>query len=621
MTPALALEDAQQRLLALAQPLGAETIAISDALGRTLAQDVCAVRTQPAADLSAMDGYALCGEGPWTVTGESRAGHPFLGDLKAGQAARISTGAVMPSGAETVLLQEDTARSGDVIDAVGTPPAPGAHIRRSGFDFRAGDTLLCAGARITPAAIAVGLSGGLASVEVTRRPRAVFIDTGDELAQPGTPCAAHQIPASNSAMLAALAAQIPCDITRTGPVPDRLDALVDAIRGAKRPLIVAGGGVRYSQAEAALAALAEASGIPVAETQAGKGALSWQHPRALGSIGVTGSTAANAAAQDADLIVGIGTRLQDFTTGSRSLFSQNAQARRLFQVNVQPFDAHKHGAEPVVGDALAVIESLSVRLRDWCVPEEVVVGDRNAIMQWNQAVDAATAGNQAQVMPSDAQVIGAVQRSVCGDAVVVCAAGGLPGELHKLWRTSTPGGYHLEYGFSCMGYEIAGGLGVKMAEPQREVVVMVGDGSYLMMNSELATSVMLGHKLIVVLLDNRGYGCINRLQQATGSPGFNNLLADSLHEALPDINFAGHARSLGALAEHVANLGELSAALVRARAADRSYVVVIDTDPLKTTEAGGWWWDVAVPEVSDRPEVKTARRAYEDGVRKKRDLS
>jgi 3D-(3,5/4)-trihydroxycyclohexane-1,2-dione acylhydrolase (decyclizing) len=204
---------------------------------------------------------------------------------------------------------------------------------------------------------------------------------------------------------------------------------------------------------------------------------------------------------------------------------------------------------------------------------------------------------------------------------VVCAAGGLPGELHKLWRTDAPGGYHLEYGYSCMGYEIAGGLGVKMAEPDREVVVMVGDGSYLMMNSELATSVMLGRKLIVVLLDNRGYGCINRLQQATGSPGFNNLLADSRHEVLADIDFAAHARSLGALSEKVETLGELAAALGRARAADQSYVVVIDTDPLKTTEAGGWWWDVAVPEVSDRPEVNAARRAYEDGVRMKRDLS
>lgn len=396
-----------------------------------------------------------------------------------------------------------------------------------------------------------------------------------------------------------------------------LDALAAAIRAAKRPLIIAGGGVRYSQAESALAALAEASGVPVAETQAGKGALGWRHPRALGSIGVTGSTAANIAAQEADLIVGIGTRLQDFTTGSRSLFPD----RRLFQVNVQAFDAHKHGAEPVVGDALTVIEALAARLRGWCVDESMVLRDRNAIAQWNRAVENATAGDEDQALPSDAQVIGTVQRGVGEDAVVVCAAGGLPGELHKLWRTSKPGGYHLEYGYSCMGYEIAGGLGVKMAEPQREVVVMVGDGSYLMMNSELATSVMLGLKLIVVVLDNRGYGCINRLQQATGSPGFNNLLADSRHQTLADIDFAAHARSLGALSEHAATLGELGAALGRARAADRSYVVVIDTDPLKTTEAGGWWWDVTVPEVSDRPEVNAARRAYEDGVRMKRDLS
>ena len=396
-----------------------------------------------------------------------------------------------------------------------------------------------------------------------------------------------------------------------------LDALVAAIRASKRPLIVAGGGVRYSLAEAALAAFAEATGIPVAETQAGKGVLSWQHPRALGSIGVTGSAAANTAAQEADLIIGIGTRLQDFTTGSRSLFPN----RQLFQVNVQAFDAHKHGAMPVVGDARAVIEALAGRLRDWCVPEDVVVRHRKAIADWSRAVDAATAGETGKVLPSDAQVIGTVQRSVADNAVIICAAGGLPGELHKLWRTSTPGGYHLEYGYSCMGYEIAGGLGVKMAEPDREVVVMVGDGSYLMMNSELATSVMLGRKLIVVLLDNRGYGCINRLQQATGSPGFNNLLVDSRHEVLADVDFAAHARSLGALSEKVETLGELTTALGRARAADRSYVVVIDTDPLKTTEAGGWWWDVAVPEVSGRPEVNAARRAYEDGVRMKRDLS
>ena len=399
--------------------------------------------------------------------------------------------------------------------------------------------------------------------------------------------------------------------------PRELDSLVTAIRASTRPLIIAGGGVRYSQAEATLAALAEATGIPVAETQAGKGTLAWDHPRALGSIGVTGSAAANDAAQASDLVIGIGTRLQDFTTGSRSLFPD----RRLFQVNVQAFDAHKHGATPVVGDARAVLDALGEHLRDWRMAEDVVAGHHDAIVRWNDAVIAATAGEPGQILPSDAQVIGAVQRGAADDAVVVCAAGGLPGELHKLWRTAKPGGYHVEYGYSCMGYEIAGGLGVKMAEPQRDVVVMVGDGSYLMLNSELATSVMLGLKLTVVLLDNRGFGCIDRLQQSTGSPGFNNLLKDARHEAMPDIDFATHARSLGALSERVATLGELSAALARAREADRSYVIVIDTNPSKTTEAGGWWWDVTVPEVSERPEVNAARRAYEGGVRRKRDLS
>jgi 3D-(3,5/4)-trihydroxycyclohexane-1,2-dione acylhydrolase (decyclizing) len=391
-----------------------------------------------------------------------------------------------------------------------------------------------------------------------------------------------------------------------------LEALVNAVKAARRPLIVSGGGVLYSQAEHALVTLAEATGLKVAETQGGKGAFAWDHPNTLGSIGVTGSSAANEAASKADLIVGIGTRLQDFTTGSRSLFPD----RKLFQINIQPFDAHKHGAEPVVGDARTVIEALFAALAGWRAPEL-----QTDVAAWTAAVDAATAGSPDLTLPSDAQVIGAVQRSVDEDTVVVCAAGGLPGELHKLWRTARPGGYHVEYGFSCMGYEIAGGLGVKMAEPDREVVVMVGDGSYLMLNSELATSVMMGRKLIVAVLDNRGFGCINRLQQATGSPGFNNLLVDSRHETLPEIDFAAHARSLGALAEHVATLGEFQAAMARARAADRAYVVVIDTDPLKTTEAGGWWWDVAVPEVSDRPQVNAARVDYERQIRMKRDLS
>ena len=404
---------------------------------------------------------------------------------------------------------------------------------------------------------------------------------------------------------------------RQAPDLRELDALEAALRGARRPLLIAGGGVLYSQAEAELAAFAEATGIPVAETQAGKGALPWRHPQALGAIGVTGTGAANAVAAEADVVVAIGSRLQDFTTGSRTLF----EGCRLFQVNVQPFDAHKHDAVAVVGDARATLQALAARMAAWHAGDANVASDREAVVAWQAQADAATTGDAGKALPSDAQVIGAVQRALGDEGVVVCAAGGLPGELQKLWRSAKPGGYHLEYGYSCMGYEIAGGLGVKMAEPDREVVVMVGDGSYLMLNSELATSVMLGHKLIVVLLDNRGYGCINRLQQATGSPGFNNLLADARHAAMPDIDFAAHARSLGALAESVATLGELEAALARARAADRSSVVVIDTDPLRTTEAGGWWWDVAVPEVSGRPEVNNARRDYEQRVRMKRNLS
>jgi 3D-(3,5/4)-trihydroxycyclohexane-1,2-dione acylhydrolase (decyclizing) len=393
-----------------------------------------------------------------------------------------------------------------------------------------------------------------------------------------------------------------------------LAALVAALKSAERPLLVAGGGVRYSEAERALIALAEATDLAVAETQAGKGVLPWNHPNALGSIGVTGSSAANAAAARADLVIGIGTRLADFTTGSRSLFA----GARVAQINVQAFDAHKHDALAVVGDARTVLRALTEALSGWRASAAPHQGE---IASWHAAVDAAVAGVPTQTQPSDAQVIGAVQRACDADAVVVCAAGGLPGELHKLWRTARAGGYHVEYGYSCMGYEIAGGLGVKMAEPDRDVVVMVGDGSYLMLNSELATSVMLGHKLIVVLLDNRGYGCINRLQHATGGAGFNNLLADASHQVLPQIDFAAHAASLGALSEHVTTLGELTAAMARAHAAERSYVVVIDTNPLKTTEAGGWWWDVVVPEVSERSEVEAARHAYEQGTRMKRDLS
>jgi 3D-(3,5/4)-trihydroxycyclohexane-1,2-dione acylhydrolase (decyclizing) len=398
--------------------------------------------------------------------------------------------------------------------------------------------------------------------------------------------------------------------------PREIEDLAALLLTAKAPLIIAGGGVLYGGAEAALAAFATATGVPVVETQGGKGSLPWDHPTALGSIGVTGTSAANAAAEAADLIIGVGTRLQDFTTGSRALFG-NAD-RRLVQINVAAFDAIKHGALPVVGDAGAVIEAMTERVKGWRCASGWLAKGIGAIADWNRDWTAVTTAPGANVLPSDAQVLGAVWRKADEDAVVVCAAGGLPGELHKLWRTRRPGGYHVEYGFSCMGYEIAGGLGVKMAEPGRDVIVMVGDGSYLMMNSEIATSVMLGRKLIIVVLDNRGFGCINRLQQGTGGAPFNNLLADTVHETLPDIDLAAHAASLGALSDKVADIAGLEAAFERAVAADRTSVIVIDTDPAISTEAGGTWWDVAVPEVSERAQVRAARADYEIQIKQQR---
>ncbi|TAJ72431.1 MAG: 3D-(3,5/4)-trihydroxycyclohexane-1,2-dione acylhydrolase (decyclizing) [Phenylobacterium sp.] len=402
------------------------------------------------------------------------------------------------------------------------------------------------------------------------------------------------------------------------PPPDRreLDDLVAGLNGATKPLIVAGGGVLYAGAEGRLARLSQTLGVPVAETQGGKGALAWDHPMNLGSIGVTGSSAANAAAAEADLVIGVGTRLQDFTSGSRALFAN--PGRRLVQINVAAFDAHKHGADTVVGDADVVLEALEARLNGWRAPHAWRTHVSAAVRVWTVAADAVTAAPAGNAPPSDAQVIGAVQRATGPDSVLVCAAGGLPGELHKLWRTSQPGGYHVEYGFSCMGYEIAGGLGAKMAAPDRDVQVMVGDGSYLMLNSEIATSVMLGRKLTITVLDNRGFGCINRLQRGTGGAPFNNLLADTNHETMPEIDFAAHAASLGARSEKVAGIDELEAALGRARASERTYVIVIETDPAISTEAGGAWWDVAVPEVSSRPQVRAARAAYEAAVKDQR---
>jgi 3D-(3,5/4)-trihydroxycyclohexane-1,2-dione acylhydrolase (decyclizing) len=388
------------------------------------------------------------------------------------------------------------------------------------------------------------------------------------------------------------------------------------LRDAKRPLIVAGGGVLYGLATGALRAFVDAHGVPVTETQAGKGALPWDHPLQLGAIGVSGSPAANALASDADVVLAIGTRLTDFTTGSHTLFGK----AKLVNLNVNAFDARKWRGVEMVGDAKHGLRGLARVLEGWTSESAWADRARKGASAWRDDIARLT-GQRDVALPYDGDVIGAVQRSSSESTsrdIVVCAAGTLPAELHKLWRTSVPGGYHMEYGYSCMGYEIAGGLGVKMARPDREVVVMVGDGSYLMMNSEIATSVMLGRKLIVVILDNRGFGCINRLQQAVGGAPFNNLLDDCLQgePGAPRIDFAAHAASMGALAENVKTIGEFETAMERARAADRTYVICIDTDPAHTTSEGGWWWEVAVPEVSERAEVRRARAEYEAGKSK-----
>ena len=401
------------------------------------------------------------------------------------------------------------------------------------------------------------------------------------------------------------------------PRPDlrELELAAEALRSARKPLLIAGGGVLFSQASPALQLFVEATGIPVCETQGGKSSLPDGHPLNMGAVGVTGTSAANRLAAEADVVLAVGTRLQDFTTGSWALFK--GDGKRVIGLNTQAFDAGKHRALPLVADAREGLKELERVLEGWAAPAVWTQNAKAGKEEWQAAAARVTAASNA-ALPSDAQVIGAVQRALGDGVVALHAAGGLPGEMHKLWQAGAPGSYHAEYGFSCMGYEIAGGLGVKMARPDAEVVVMIGDGSYLMLNSEIATSVMLGLKLTIVLLDNRGYGCINRLQMATGSASFNNLLKDSRHVTMPDIDFAAHAASLGAIAEKVASIADLESALARARGNERTTVLVIDTDPLVSTAEGGAWWDVAVPEVSLRAEVVAARAAYVEAAKLQR---
>lgn len=385
-------------------------------------------------------------------------------------------------------------------------------------------------------------------------------------------------------------------------------ALAEALAASHAPLIIAGGGVNYSGAGQALADFCARHSVPVAETQAGKGTLPASHPCNLGAIGVTGTAAANSAAAEADLVLAIGTRLQDFTTGSRSLFG--AAETRLYAINVASHDAFKHSANALLADAALALDALEKRLGDYATEPQWQNRYAADLAQWRASVDAlprAVPGHR----PSDGEVVLAVNRALPAHSVPVAAAGGLPGDLHRFWQVAPGGAYHCEYGFSCMGYEIAAGIGVRLARPDLAVTVMVGDGSYMMMNSEIATAAAMGLSLTIVLLDNRGFGCINRLQAKTGGRAFNNLLRDCPGQDEVAIDFVAHAAAMGAKAAKVESIAALEQAVRRATDEGGVQLVLIETDPAGTPPLGGWWWDVAVPEVSSRPEVTRARADYE----------
>ncbi len=400
-------------------------------------------------------------------------------------------------------------------------------------------------------------------------------------------------------------------IRRPEPDPRELADLLAALQAARRPMIVSGGGVLYSGAEDALADFASRHNIPFVETQAGKGGLSFEHPLNFGSPGVTGSACANQLAAESDLVIGVGTRFQDFTTGSWTVFS--AADRRLVSINLHGYDATKHGALPVVGDARSTLEQLSAALGD----KRFDWHDPAARTGWIETVRRVTAAPESAGLPSDAQVIGAVQRVSTPDTVAMCAAGTMPGALQVLWLAARSG-YHMEYGYSCMGYEVAGAMGIKLAAPDKEVICFVGDGSYMMANSELATAVMRKVPFTVVLTDNRGYGCINRLQQECGGAEFNNMYKDSNVEQQPEIDFVAHAASMGAVAIKAASIAELEARIVEARGRDVPTVIVIDTEAVSGTGAGGHWWDVAVPQTGGPERLEKARARYATNVARQR---
>jgi len=407
------------------------------------------------------------------------------------------------------------------------------------------------------------------------------------------------------------------------PLGDRelLVRAVQSIRAAKRPLIIAGGGVIYSDASAALKRLVERTGIPVGETQAGKGALAFDHPQNLDGIGVTGTPGANIIAREADLVIAIGTRLSDFTTASKTAF-QNPEIR-FININVAAVDAYKHAGLPLVADARLTLEELSAALEGYGVSDAYAARIASLKRDWETEVERLFALRHGPPI-SQGEVIGTVNKFSRPEDVVVCAAGSLPGDLHKLWRTRDPKGYHVEYGYSCMGYEIAGGLGVKMADPTREVYVMVGDGSYLMMSSEIVTSIQEGYKLNIVVLDNHGFSSIGGLSQSVGSGGFGtdyrfrNAETGQLDGEHVPVDFAANAESLGAHSIRAVTRDDLQRALDEARGKNRTTVIVVEVDKEMRVPGYESWWDAPVAEVSELETVRTARAQYEKASKKER---
>jgi len=401
------------------------------------------------------------------------------------------------------------------------------------------------------------------------------------------------------------------------PRADRneLAAAAEAIAAAEKPLIICGGGVHYSFAESELQAFAEAHNVPVVETVAGKACLLASHRLNSGPIGVTGCTSANALAAEADVVIAVGTRLQDFTTGSWTVFRN--ENLRIVGINVARFDAAKHQALAVVGDARESLTELTSALGsyrasdDWSDTAATETAQYHAYIDKIAAADSGETG-QAAELPTYAQVVGAIDRVAGPDDVALAAAGGFPGEVNNGWRAKALNSIDCEYGFSCMGYEISGGWGAAMALPEKTVTVFVGDGSYMMMNSDLYSSVLSGHKMIVIVCDNGGFAVINRLQINQGGAPFNNLLADSKIVEEVRVDFAAHARAVGCEAETVSTIAELDAAYQRAQASDRTYVIALQTQQHSWTE-GGIWWEVGVPEVSDRQTVLDARADLEAG--------